>query len=57
MHMDFCVSSHFLSYVCHVPELSEILVEHLVPGVAAEAALQHPLPCPGRHQQWQIDLV
>jgi hypothetical protein len=35
-------------------ELSEILFEHIVPSAAAEAPLQHPLPCPRHHKQWQI---
>ncbi len=36
-------------------ELSELLVEHIMPSAAAEAPLQHPLPCPRHHQQWKID--
>jgi hypothetical protein len=35
-------------------ELREILFEHIVPSAAAEAPLQHPLPCPCHHKQWQI---
>jgi hypothetical protein len=32
----------------------ELLVEHLLPGAAAEAPLQHPLPPRRHHQQRQI---
>jgi hypothetical protein len=35
-------------------ELGEILLQHIVPSAAAEATLQHPLPCPRHHKQWQI---
>jgi hypothetical protein len=35
-------------------ELGEILFEHIMPSAAAEAPLQHPLPCPRHHKQWQI---
>ena len=35
-------------------ERGELLFEHIVPGAAAEAALQHPLPHPRHHQQRTI---
>jgi len=36
-------------------ENCELLVQHVLPSAAAEAALQHPLPTGRNHQQRQID--